>query len=83
MGVWNNSWVKNLPVRPLAPRRKTPGQPHPHSMTSRAGPKLNLALMEMINNLVLASSASHQGSFTMMSPMLLIFEVSSALLLGL
>ena len=26
MGSWNNSWVKNLPVRPLAPRRKTPGQ---------------------------------------------------------
>ena len=25
-GLWNNSWVKNLPVRPLAPRRKTPGQ---------------------------------------------------------
>ena len=24
--LWNNSWVKNLPVRPLAPRRKTPGQ---------------------------------------------------------
>ena len=24
-GLWNNSWVKNLPVRPLAPRRKTPG----------------------------------------------------------
>ena len=23
-GLWNNSWVKNLPVRPLAPRRKTP-----------------------------------------------------------
>ena len=23
--LWNNSWVKNLPVRPLAPRRKTPG----------------------------------------------------------
>ena len=52
-------------------------------MTSQAGPKLNLALMEMINNLVLASSASHQGSFTMMSPMLLVFVVSSALLLGL
>ena len=25
-GLWNNSWVKNLPVRPLAPWRKTPGQ---------------------------------------------------------
>ena len=25
----NNSWVKNLPVRPLAPRRKTPGQLYP------------------------------------------------------
>ena len=28
-GLWNNSWVKNLPVRPLAPRRKTPGQLYP------------------------------------------------------
>ena len=27
--LWNNSWVKNLPVRPLAPRRKTPGQLNP------------------------------------------------------
>ena len=25
----DNSWVKNLPVRPLAPRRKTPGQLYP------------------------------------------------------
>ena len=24
-GLWNNSWVKNLPICPLAPRRKTPG----------------------------------------------------------
>jgi len=29
LGLWNNSWVKNLPVRPLAPRRKTPGQLYP------------------------------------------------------
>ena len=29
-GLWNNSWVKNLPVRPLAPRRKTPGPAVPH-----------------------------------------------------
>ena len=29
MGLWNNSWVKNLPVRPLAPRRKTAGQQYP------------------------------------------------------
>ena len=28
-GLWDNSWVKNLPVRPLAPRRKTPGQLYP------------------------------------------------------
>ena len=28
-GLWNNSWVKNLLVRPLAPGRKTPGQLHP------------------------------------------------------
>ena len=28
-GLWNNSRVKNLPVRPLAPRRKTPGQLYP------------------------------------------------------
>ena len=28
-GLWNNSWVKNLPVRPLAPGRKTPGQLYP------------------------------------------------------
>ena len=28
-GLWSNSWVKNLPVRPLAPRRKTPGQLYP------------------------------------------------------
>jgi len=28
-GLWNNSWVKNLPVCPLAPRRKTPGQLYP------------------------------------------------------
>ena len=27
--LWNNSWVKNLPVRPLAPRGKTPGQLNP------------------------------------------------------
>ena len=26
---WNNSWMKNLLVRPLAPRRKTPGQLNP------------------------------------------------------
>ena len=25
-GLWNNSWVKNLPIRPLAPRRATQGQ---------------------------------------------------------
>ena len=31
MGLWNNSWVKNLPVHPLAPRRKTPGQLNPTS----------------------------------------------------
>ena len=43
-GLWNNSWVKNLPVRPLAPRRKTPVQLYPHSMTPRAWSenKLNL-----------------------------------------
>ena len=28
-GLWNNSWVKNLPVRPLAPGRKTPVQLYP------------------------------------------------------
>ena len=28
-GLWNNSWVKNLPVRPLAPRRKTLVQLYP------------------------------------------------------
>ena len=28
-GLWDNSWVKNLPVRPLAPRRRTPGQLYP------------------------------------------------------
>ena len=28
-GLWNSSWVKNLPVRPLAPGRKTPGQLYP------------------------------------------------------
>ena len=28
-GLWNNSWVKNLPVSPLALRRKTPGQLYP------------------------------------------------------
>ena len=33
MGSWNNSWVKNLPVRPLAPRRKTPGQLYPMKKT--------------------------------------------------
>ena len=26
MRLWNSSWVKNLPVRPVTPRRKTPGQ---------------------------------------------------------
>ena len=34
MGSWNNSWVKNLPVRPLAPRRKTPGQLYPKKKRS-------------------------------------------------
>ena len=29
MGSWNNIWVKNLPVRPLVLRRKTPGQLYP------------------------------------------------------
>ena len=29
MGSRNNSWVENLPLRPLAPRRKTPGQLYP------------------------------------------------------
>ena len=33
MGLWNNSWVKNLPVRPLAPRRKTAGQLYPIKKT--------------------------------------------------
>ena len=28
-GLWNNSWVKNFPVRPLAPTRRTPGQLYP------------------------------------------------------
>ena len=28
-GMWDNSWVKNLSVRPLAPRRRTPGQLYP------------------------------------------------------
>ena len=31
MGFWDNSWVKNLSVRPLAPKRKTPGQLNPKS----------------------------------------------------
>ena len=39
-GLWNNSWVKNLPVDPLALRRKTPGQLYPTFQASRAGPKL-------------------------------------------
>ena len=58
--------MKNLPVHPLAPRRKTPGQLHPHSMTSRAGPEINLAFKEMITNLVLASRVNCQGSSTKM-----------------
>ena len=38
-GLWNNSWVKNLPVRPLAPRRKTPGQLYPAFRPSGQGQK--------------------------------------------
>jgi len=34
MGSWNNSWVKNLHVRPLAPRRRTPGQLYPIKKTT-------------------------------------------------
>ena len=39
-GLWNNSWVKNLPVRPLAPRRKTPGQLYPTFRPPGQGQKL-------------------------------------------
>ena len=38
-GLWNNSWVKNLPVRPLAPRRKTPGQLYPSFRSPGQGQK--------------------------------------------
>ena len=38
-GLWNNSWVKNLPVRPLAPRRKPPGQLYPAFRPSGQGQK--------------------------------------------
>ena len=41
-GLWNNSWVKNLPVRPLAPRRKTPGQLYPAFRPPGQGQKINL-----------------------------------------
>ena len=34
--LWNNSWVKNLLVGPLAPWRKTPGQLNP-SIKDRSG----------------------------------------------
>ena len=39
-GLWNNSCVKNLPVRPLAPRRKTPGQLYPTFRPPGQGQKL-------------------------------------------
>ena len=43
-GLWNNSWVKNLPVRPLAPRRKTPVQLNPsfYDLPGLVSNKLNL-----------------------------------------
>ena len=41
--LWNNSWVKNLLVRPLAPRRKTPGPAEPlKQRPPRAGSKRSL-----------------------------------------
>ena len=42
-GLWNNSWVKNLPVRPLAPRRKTPGQLYPTFRPPGQGQKIWLS----------------------------------------
>ena len=45
MGLWNNSWVKNLPVHPLAPRRKAPGQLNPHPKTDRKSTRLNSSHM--------------------------------------
>ena len=41
LGSWNNSWVKNLSVRPLAPRRKTPDQLYPIKKRSPGKDQLN------------------------------------------
>ena len=41
--LWNNSWVKNLPIRPLAPRRKTPGQLTPTFRPPGQGQKFSLS----------------------------------------
>ena len=47
MESWNNSWMKNLSVRPLAPRRKTPGQVYPTLEVSWARPTSNELLIEI------------------------------------
>ena len=44
-GLWNNSWVKNLPVRP---RRKTPGQLYPTFRPPRQGQNFSLTFYHQV-----------------------------------
>ena len=52
MESWNNSWMKNLSVRPLAPRRKTPGQLYPTLEVSWARPTSNELLIEIAHGTI-------------------------------
>ena len=69
-GLWNNSWVKNLLVRPLAPGRKTPGQLHP-TFNDLPGwailiPKISENSMEITDKFpgALVVGTNHQRSLT-------------------
>ena len=52
MESWNNSWMKNLSVRPRAPRRKTPGQLYPTLEVSWARPTSNELLIEIAHGTI-------------------------------
>ena len=47
-GLWNNSWVKNRPIRPLAPKRKTPGQLYPTFRPPRQGQNFSLTFSHQV-----------------------------------
>ena len=61
MESWNNSWMKNLPVRPLTPRRKTPGQLYPISEVPWARPTSNELLIEITHGTIRYQRKRHRS----------------------